>query len=544
LSEIAKITKLLHDESFEKQMAAAIVLGELRAKGPEVVQGLVHTLASDVPLLQRHALLALARVGAKRALSQIFPLLSSSDADVRRAAVEAVVSVGEEVVPTIRTRIAAAAPEERRALDAILAELGGKDAFTTLLAGLVSGDPDAAKAAAISVRQRIKGADGRQRRSYLAETEKFLEKQAKPKNGEKNVAAVAAAVQILGYLEDEKTLPLLLSYAGDAKQPPNVRQEALIALRFVLGEKTSAPVKVIETLIDAAAAPDRTLAQTALHTLGSLELSSGVSKRLEKLVAHPELERARFVIEQLGRQKDEDAARILVKVVGSLDRRRAEFAAGALTGNDAAITPLAKALLETKDVDRAWVMRNVLRPNAKKVPPALRKQLLEVAIERFGSGERGWEALLDIVRDAEPDSVATALRTLVAKLKKQKNVEKTVAVLHLLCRSDRATDDDRFALASLELGKSSRDTRPASRASDDALRQLGALLGRGYDVVTALRKDRSVELEHMFYVGFHFAEEGHPAGEDLLQEVVKRGGRAKIAKMAKNKLSLVSSSEG
>ncbi|MEO7112217.1 MAG: hypothetical protein ABI183_17360, partial [Polyangiaceae bacterium] len=59
-----------------------------------------------------------------------------------------------------------------------------------------------------------------------------------------------------------------------------------------------------------------------------------------------------------------------------------------------------------------------------------------------------------------------------------------------------------------------------------------------YDVTTALRKDRGVDLEQMFYVGFHFLEEGHPAGEELLNEVVKQGGRAKIAKMAKNKLAL------
>jgi hypothetical protein len=48
-----------------------------------------------------------------------------------------------------------------------------------------------------------------------------------------------------------------------------------------------------------------------------------------------------------------------------------------------------------------------------------------------------------------------------------------------------------------------------------------------------------VDLEHLYYVGFHFAEEGHPIGEELLGEVVKKGGRSKVAKMAKNKLALV-----
>ncbi len=533
MSDVDKITKLLHDDAIEKQIAAAIVLCELRAKGPDVVAGLSHALDSGVPLLQRHALEALARAGAKKALPKIFPLLSSNDADVRRAATSAVTSCGDEILGTIRTRMATASPEERRALDAVLAELGGKDAFSTLLAGLASSEGEAAKQAAIAVRAHVKGADGRARRSYLAEVEKFLKPQ---KKGDRPPQAVAAAVKILGYLEDDKAMPTLLAFARDRKAAPVVRQEAIIALRFALGETKAAP-KVVDALLDAAEAEDRTLAQTALHTLGSLKVPAAAMKRLHKLVAHPDIERGRFVIEHLGRQKDADAAKALVDVLHKSDKKRAEIAAAALEGNEHAIPMLAKLLLELTDGDRMWLTRNVLRPNAKKVATATRKALLETATKRFGSGERNWEALFDVARDADPTSAADALRALAQKLKKN-NPDKSLAVYRMLSKSDKATDEDRFALASLELSKSPRDTRPASRAGDEALRQLATLAGRGFDVTAALRKDRSVGLEEMFYVGFHFVEEGHPAGEELLGEVVKRGGRAKIAKMAKNKLSL------
>ncbi len=538
MSEIQKIAKMLQGESIEKQIAAAIVLGELRPKGPEVTAALSSALDSDVPLLQRHALVALARTGAKKALPKIFPLLSAHDVEVRRAAIEAVTSIGEDVVPTIRARMATAPADERRALDAVLAELGGKDAFSTLLAGLTSGEGEAAKAAAIAVRQHVKNADARARRGYVAETEKFLEKQAKAKGSPQ---AIAAAIKILGYCEEPKVLGTLTAYAKDKKQPAAVRLEAIIAMRFALGD-TSGGAKVAEILLDAAADDDRTLAQTALHTLGSLALPAGVSKRLEKLVAHPDIDRARFVIEQLGRQGDQDAARILAKVLCESDRKRAEIAAAALVGKEVAVPLLAKALLATTDADRAWMIRNVLRPMAKKVAKPIQKELLEEAVDRFGKGARNWEALLDVVRDADPDAVATALRALAQKLRKGDHKDKSASVLGLLCRSDRATDDDRYALASLELAKSGKDTRPAARAGDEGLRQLHTLLGRGYDVVGALRKDRGLGLEELFYAGFHFTEAGHPAGEELLSEVVKKGGRSKLAKMAKNKLSLSASS--
>lgn len=536
MDEVGKIVGLLRSDAIEKQIAAAIVLGELKAKGPGVVEGLAAVLESGVSLLQVHALDALARVGAKKALPQIFPLLTQNDDDVRRAATRAIASVGEDALPLIKTKMATATPEERRALDAALAEVGGKDAFAALIKGLVASDAEAAKAAALAVRNQIKNADGNKRRSYLAEVERFLEAQKKKKDASA-AGAVAAAVKILGYLEDEKTIPTLLAYANDDKAHPSIRQEAIIAFRFALA-KDKPTAKVIDTLVRAAEADDRTLAQTALHTLGSLQVGDDTAKRLEKLALHPDFARASFVLEMLARMGGTEAMRVLTKtLVSTNDRRYAEAAANGLTGKEEAVAPLARALLETTNPDRLWVLRNVLRPTAKKITPALRKQILEEALDRLGKGERNYEAHLDVARDADPDAVAESLRALAAKLRR-KDENKARVVLSILCKSDRATNDDRYALASLELALSNRDTRPASRAGDESLRILGALLRQGFDVAKSLKKDRALELDHLYYVGFHFAELNHPLGDELLEEVVKKGGRAKIAKMAKNKLAL------
>lgn len=538
MSEVVKIVQLLKSDAIEKQIAAAIVLGELKAKGPGVVEGLGEVLGSGVPLLQVHALDALARVGAKKALPNIFPLLSVHADDVRRAATRAIASVGDDVVPIIKQKMASANPEERRALDAALAEVGGKDAFVTLIKGLSSSDPEAAKAAALAVRHQIKDADGNKRRTYMAETEKFLDAQ-KAKKKDASPAAIAAAIKILGFLEDEKTTSTLLQYANDEKQDPRVRQEAIIAFRFALqGDKPSA--RVIDTLVKAAEGADRTLATTALHTMGSLKVSEETAKRLEKVALHSDFERARFVLDLLGRMGGPEACRVLTKVlVSTKDRRYAEAAAAGIAGKEDAVPALAKALLETEDPDRAWVLRNVLRPTAKKISPATRKSLLKEALDRLASGTRGWEALLDVARDADADAVAESLRELAAKLRRGTNKEERArSVYQILCKSDRATDEDRYGLASLELSKSNRDTRPASRAGDESLRVLGVLLRSGFDVAKALRKDRALELEHLYYVGFHFSELDHPVGDELLEEVVKKGGRSKVGKMARNKLAL------
>jgi len=533
MNEIDKVVALLEDETIEKRIAAAIVLGELKAKRAQ--EGLVALSASEVPVLQRHALEALAKIGVpKKAVPKLFAFLASSVADVREAARAAIQSLGEDAVPLIRERMASATPQERHALEGVLAGLGGKDAFSTLLESLAA-EGETAKQAALAMRAHVKSAGARERRSYLGETQKFL-----AKANQKGAAAsvVAAAIKILGYLEDEKATPTLLEYT-DASQPAAVRQEALIALRFALGKSKVDDKKVVDALFDAAESNDRTLAHTALHTLGSLDLPSGAAKRVEKLVVHPDFERARFVLEMLGRAKDAEATNALVKATCTLERKRAEVAAQALGGREDAVPHLAKALLETNDVDRAWLLKSVMRPAAKKLGAAHRKEMLETAMDRLGKGERGWEPFLDVVRDADPDGVAEALRALAAKLRKQENREKAAAVMALLARSDRATDTDRYALASLELARGSYDTRPAARIADEALKMLAALLAKGFDVAGALRKDKSLELDALYYVGFHFAELKKPLGEELLEEVAKRGGRAKVGKMARNKLALM-----
>ncbi|CAN5428900.1 hypothetical protein BH09MYX1_BH09MYX1_39270 [soil metagenome] len=551
MSEVDKIIDMLEDESIEKRIAAAIVLSELKVRKPEAQDGFLKLLHSEIPVLQRHGLEALTRIGAaKKALKTTFPLLTSSVADVKRAAAAAVKSVGEEVVPMIRARIGEATPEERRILDSILAELGGKDAFSTLLGSLASSEGEAAKSAALAVRQHVKDAGARDRKSYRAATEKFLESQAKSKSNPTggSQSAITSAIKILGYLEDDEALPALLAYATAKDATPAVKQEALIAMRFALGDAKGS-TKVINVLIDAAESTDRSLAHTALHTLGSLEVPSSAMARFEKLLAHPDIERARFAASYLAGQKSPAAVDALIRVVTtSPERRRSELVAELLATREDAAPALAEALLETTDPDRAWMLRKIVAPMAKKLAPKVRKELLETGLKRLEKAERNWEPMLDIVQAADPETHADALRTLAQKLRRATNDDKAATVLGLLVRSEKATDADRFGLAVIELKKSKKDTRPAIRNGDGALHRLSGLLGRGFDVASSLKKERSLELDDLYYVGFHFAELGSGAGGvsaragdvggDLLSYVVDKGGRTKIAKAAKNKLGL------
>jgi hypothetical protein len=541
MTDIDKIIRMLKDASVEKRIAAAIVLDELRVKKPEAIEGFVSLIDSGVPVLQRHALEALTHMGsAKKVVGKAMDLLGSPVEEVRHAASAALRSVGDDVVPVIRARLEssdgkASHGNERRALDAILADVGGKDAFAALLDGLATSEGEAAKAAALAVRQHVKDAGARERNSYLAQIEKYLKKgTAQP------ASAICAAIKILGYLEDESAVPTLLAYATGKDQPAAVKQEALIALRFALqGGKPNA--KVVTALIEAAEASDRSLAHTALHTLGTLSLPAAMIPRFEKLLLRDDLERVRFAAGYLGGQPS--ATKALVKALVHQDKKRAEIVAEALAGRVEAGGAVARALIDTKDPERAVLLAKVLVPIAKSLSPSVRKELLTLVEKRLTKdGAFAWQPPLEVVQAADGEACGKALRALAERLRRSKNDQRAAAVLGLVLRTPAATDDDRYALASIELRKSPLDTRPQARAADDSLGRLRYLVGRGFDVAGALRRDRALELDHLFYVGFHFAEDGHTLGDDLLEHVVKKGGKSpkhkKVAKAAKNKLSL------
>jgi hypothetical protein len=425
----------------------------------------------------------------------------------------------------------------------VLARLGGtKEAVSTLLTGLESTDPETARAVALEVRSKVRDADAKTRKLWLGEVLRVLEKMRKAPPP--SPVPIATCLKILGYLEDPKTTETLLAYARDERAPFGVRQEALIALRFALADDAHAGA-VVDAMVAAAEAPDRMLAQAALMSLAAVELPAKHAARVARLCAHPDPERARIALEKLARQPGAEVTRALVEVVRTQDRRRGEQAAQALVARPDAPPLLAEALLEETDADRCHALRTALRGHARGLGAALRERIVAAAAARAASGEAGWESLVDVAREADGAALAEALREALPRLAKAKKEDRLRAVLGLLARSEHGSDEDRYRLAALELRASRKDTRPAARAEDAALQLLGRLSrSAGFDVGAALRKDKSLDEEALFFAGFHFAEEGHPLGAELLAEVVRRAPRTKLGKAAKNKLALAERGAG
>ena len=536
ISAVEKIRSLLASPAHERQIAAAIVLGEIGAHDAAVIDALAGAAAGGVAPVQRHALEALARLAtgksARRVIPKLMPCFASREDPVRRAAVDAAIALGDEAVGPVRQRLATATDViERRALEEVLGRVGGKDAFTALLAALDTTDVEAARAAALAVRQRVKEATPREKAGYLAQVTKLVKAKGRAtKKKGANPAIVAGGLKILGYLEDPAALPTLLVFARDKRQPAPVREEAIVALRFTAKGKAGA--RVAAALMELAERAPADLARPALYTMASLELPSALVGRLRKLALGTETERALLAIERLAQVAAPAAADALAAVLtGTQDRMRAEAAANALGTRPEGPLALARALLAVRDAERAALLARLLRPRVRALVdggPAgkkMSKAVLANALTRIGDGQ-AVDPLLPLAREIDRDAAGEGLRALAAKLQKRKDGDAALTVLRLVGHAADATPDDGYALAAAELRAGRRD---------EALSIVQQLVDRGFDLAGALRRDRQVSPEQRYQVGFTLVERRHPAGEEILADLAG-GGRNKIAKMAKAKL--------
>jgi hypothetical protein len=537
VTEIAKIVKLLSDEDDERRVAAAVVLGALKPKGAPVKDGLLKLLEEGGPDERRVAVAALGQLKQKSTLPVLVDHLIEKHADVRAAAERAVMEFGEAAVSELeKRRDAAEHVGDRRAFDAALARTGGQDAFGVLLEGLAANAAEGGREAAMQVRQRIKMADAKEKKNYLSQTLKFLRR----KDVKQAPDAQQAALKILGYLEDNKGMPAMLEHLDH--EDVGVRVEAIIALRFAMGTERKQPPEVALKLLDVVNADSKELSRAAIDTLTNLDMPAKATPKLLAIAqdAHPE--RARFAIDKLKIADEDPAKKALVDVLLHSPLGRAELAAQALEGEKRAITPLLAALGKIDSLPehapRAVLICHVLQSVTEQMTAAQKKRLIEHTVTMVDEGTPGYESAVKVAREADGKKAADALRELAAKLRKKKKNDRAAVVLGLLEKGGEATDEDRFRRAMIALKQSRKDTKPTSRQRDPALKLFEELLEAKVDVFKLLKKERSLENEERFYLGWHFIEEGEPLGEDLLDDVIKRGPRTKLARMARNKLKL------
>jgi hypothetical protein len=537
----SRILALLDDESPRKRIAAAVVLGELGGRSPAAISGLSRMARDPLAAIAEPAIEALGKLHARGALPALLAALERKE--LRKSASEAIAALGEQALPALRERAAKAAPEVRAALSELLPAVHGS--FAMVLDGLRGQPWEAVSKVALSVRQSARAAPPAERKAMAAKLGSFLRKAGKGGGGQPrwptggavqqrsiggDEPALRGAIKILGYLELPETATTLQSFLGKKVSAP-MRVEAVMALRFALGEKP-AP-KVLRALIGLLEDPDALVARAARDTLTVVRAGDVLAKELARLAHAKDAELALWAIGILGAS---GASKELAQIARGSDRARADAAVKALAALPGTGPLLVAALADAREEAGAHALAEALERfqlsakelvQLRKAGAAMLRKSLAVARRQ-----------LDPVRHADPQGWAKVLREAAGKA----DAARAEAIREVLVRSPYATEDDRYAQASLLLRRSSLDPHPHARQADPALVALEKLASDGFALAPALERDRKISLEARYHVGFHFAEQSAPEvrsqGVSLL-EGIAAGGRSKLARAARNKLGLL-----
>ncbi len=546
---LTKVFALLDADRVELRCAAAMVLGEAGKRDARAGKALAAKLADDNPMMRRFVLDALEAQGARGLAKELAPLLGSADDEVRERAMRLLAAQGAGAEAALGRALAHGAPAGRKQAVALLVKSAGAGALDALLGCL--DDPELGEHVLQQLRAHIVDhGDDKARALLSARVAAELARVGGRRNQKKQIATelvprMAALLRLAGYLADPRSLPVLVGHAA-ASWPQPVRLAAIAGMRrLVAGATGKAVDDAVLALIAWADDADAPVARAAVDTLHGAHIPEAQVKRFAALTKARNPDARRLATERLAALSGKAAIPTLIDELLAPDHALREAAARSLAGAPEAAGPLAIALGDAPGEEVARRLAHVLRAHDGRVPAAAVKTLVERYRTRAGKGEAGPVVgiLLDALEHLDPGAHAALLFERAARLRKAGHHHDAFVALRPLAHSRAPLDDEqRFYLGVLGLKAGGRNLLRSARSADPVLQQFAQLVQAGYPVTRQLGKQKDLELEDLFTLGFNFVESTDEnekgLGVELLELVSDRQPRGKLGVAAKNKLKL------
>jgi HEAT repeat protein len=527
-----KLARLLRpDQPADVRAAAALVLGELGVRDPDVLAEIVDRLSDDSGEVRVRAIRAVGQLKADKALPALLERITHGGEEANLAA-EAAVKLGPKAVKALQEMLHKVVPGVRRYIAAALTTTGAAGADAAGVAVLLDPDPQVAAAAAAAITGKIPAMPADRRATLVEELVAVASDKKKPLPA----SAEVPVVRVLAALGDPAAADVLWARTA-AGHPPEVRAAALQAV----GKWAEKPSKDQWTKLFAAAADvDFRVAAPALMVLHRLPVADKQLADWVGLLRAPDVAALRLAVEKVGDRDAKDVAVGLMALQAHPDRGLRDAARTRLGKSKAGRAALTEALQAAGTADEAWQAARAVAPFARELSAELTGAVFAAACDHLEAADHRADAFLFLLREADPGAVREQLFGRAVALRKKKKYATAMIYLKTVARDPSVGFGVRLELALCGLKVSGKGLDAADRAGDPCLRSFGTLLEQDAD---QLRKEvesaKWLEPEELFYVGFHFAEQvgrGRAFGAEVLKLVLKRSPKGELAKSAKNKL--------
>jgi HEAT repeat protein len=528
-----RLLRLLEsDNPLDLREAAARVLGEIGTRDTQVATILCQALADPEPSFRLQVLGAIGRLRIDQALPQLLARVQAGGLEAEAAA-HALARFGPRGTRVLKDLMSQVAPGLRRRIAAALATSGTASAGTATVDVLLDKDPGVVDAAARSLIAEVPTFSKAQRRA-LADRVLDL---VKPRKGfDLQPAAETALIRVLAALGDPRGEPVFRARM-DSPHSPELRAAALQALGTL---PISSAKENVNRLLACACDPDFRVAAPALMILKAVPVTDRTIRDWLVLFDAPDAAVRRFVLEKLAGKDSADIADALLRQLRHPDQSLREAVRARLAQMRHGREALAEALLEAPSPDEAWTLARAQVPFVRDYPAGLRTKLFSQACAHLEAGDRRADALLFLLRAADPAALRDQLEGRALAMRKKKAYAAALIYLKLLTRDPACGEALRFETAACGLKVSERDLAVESRMADPSLQQFARLVhSHDVDPADRLKQAKWLTPEDLFYLGFHFVEgnrQEREFGGQSLRLAVQRSPRSKLAKDAKSKM--------
>jgi HEAT repeat protein len=533
---LQNILTLVEKGTIEQRCAALLVLGALKVDSGATSKLIGTFLDSPNPVLKDYALRYFEAVQPKSNTAQLLRMLDDADRDIQERAIKSLIGIGQAAVPPLLQGAKEASRTWQLNSARVLAAVRGKTALKGLLQLLIAGTDETNKVICDLMTPALREMDAKDLDVLYSEVEEFA---AKLNVKEQRPAAVSS-MRLLGQLGRPQARRWLIKFIG-AEHHPAVRAHALVALLRCLREQDIRKDEYVKLFPLLEEAEFSEVTRLTLDLLDAHELPDDSRSLLAKLMQSPHSDVQKFALRKMGDVATPATIRTLVDELGDADYRKRDVAAGSLRKIPEARNTLIKELTTCQDPSKAWSIAELLPAFEGKwrhdTLEALWKRL-QVAI---GADERIQTAFLHVLKNADQEFVYDKLAEHGAKLVKAKKYKEAVGFLAPLKDFPAGKPDSKFHLAFAQLKLHAHTV--ATHRQHPAIELFTELYrNSSYPVFETLRKDKSLEPEELFSLGFGLVERSgqeRGLGVDLLEHVAEKFPRNKIGKNAKNKLKLV-----
>jgi HEAT repeat protein len=537
---LQSLLTLAHNGNIERRCAALLVLAALKLEEDNVIKAVNAALEQPHALLKGYALRYVEEVRPKASLPSLLPLLEATDKEISEHALRLVSSFGQVAVRPLVQQVKGASRSWLMNAARGLCSIRGKAAWQGIMQILLQGDPEVNKTVCDLIATTVKDLDEKELTFLFTEVESF----AADLKGPEQRAAIIAAIRVLGILGRAQARKWLIGFVG-SEQPHIIRFHTLVALLHCLrGQELHKGefAKLIPLL------EEKEFSDTVRLTLDLLdahEMPAEYQSTLARLLESPHIAVQKFALRKMGEFDSPVVVKTLVQQLNDSDTARRDAAARSLRKIPAARNALTKEFLACDNASKAWAIAEILPTYEGKWRRDTLDEVWQRLQDALEAEDRIHGAYLHFLKNVDAEYVYGQFATRGAQLRKNKKYKEAIRFLTPLREFSTFAADEKFALAIAQLKLHPHDVTSVTARHDPALDLLADLhRSSAFPVLDTLKKEKALEPEDLFYLGFRFAEGGtevRSLGEDILEFVADRYGRTKVGKSAKNKLKLLAS---